>query len=259
MTNELPMTGPISAEVFATAALSALRDVAQDNAAKIVTAAGLIRATIVSGGLLHAFGTGHSQAGALEVAGRAGGLIPTNRVALSDLVVYGGADPGVLDDPLLERDPKIGRRLFDLADIRRGDAVIVISNSGVNGAIVEFAASAMGVGAPLMAIVSTAHSAAVRPAHPSGSRLSDLAAVTFDNGGPVGDALLPTAGGSRACGFSSLSTALIVQMLVAEVVRLMEQDGEEPPIYVSANLPGGHERNVRIEASYQGRLRRRAS
>ena len=37
------------------------------------------RASFQRGGVLQAFGTGHSQAFAMEIAGRAGGLIPTNR------------------------------------------------------------------------------------------------------------------------------------------------------------------------------------
>ena len=47
----------------------------------------LMTATIESGGVIHAFGTGHSEAFAMEIAGRAGGLIPTNKIALRDLVL----------------------------------------------------------------------------------------------------------------------------------------------------------------------------
>lgn len=43
-----------------------------------------------AGGVIQAFGTGHSEAFAMEIAGRAGGLIPTNRIALRDVVLYGG-------------------------------------------------------------------------------------------------------------------------------------------------------------------------
>jgi uncharacterized phosphosugar-binding protein len=31
-----------------------------------------------------------------------------------------------------------------------------------------------------------------------------------------------------------------------------------PPVYVSNNVPGGHERNLELEARYAGRIRRTA-
>ena len=39
---------------------------------------------IEAGAVIQAFGTGHSEAFAMEIAGRAGGLIPTNKIALRD-------------------------------------------------------------------------------------------------------------------------------------------------------------------------------
>ena len=50
----------------------------------------LIVNAIENDGVLHAFGTGHSEAFAMEVAGRAGGFIPTHAIALRDLVLFGG-------------------------------------------------------------------------------------------------------------------------------------------------------------------------
>ena len=64
-------------------------------------AADIVARSVLDGGVVQAFGTGHSQATAMEIAGRAGGLIPTNRIALSDLVMYGGEDPGTILDSLL--------------------------------------------------------------------------------------------------------------------------------------------------------------
>jgi len=52
----------------------------------------LLATAISRGGVVHAFGTGHSEAFAMEVAGRAGGLIPTNRIALRDAVLFGSHD-----------------------------------------------------------------------------------------------------------------------------------------------------------------------
>jgi uncharacterized phosphosugar-binding protein len=55
-------------------------------------------ASLRAGGVVQAFGSGHSEALAMEVAGRAGGLVPTNRIALRDVVIVGGESPDVLGD-----------------------------------------------------------------------------------------------------------------------------------------------------------------
>ena len=81
---------------------------------EVARAAGLIADCVRADGVIHAFGTGHSQAIVLEVAGRAGGLVPTNRLSIADLVLYGGDAP-ILDDPLLERQPGVAARIYDLA------------------------------------------------------------------------------------------------------------------------------------------------
>src|SRR3954454_4713416 len=66
----------------------------------------MITRALDAGGIVQAFGTGHSQAFAMEIAGRAGGLIPTNSIALRDVVFLGDRDASVLSGAAaLERDP----------------------------------------------------------------------------------------------------------------------------------------------------------
>ena len=64
--------------------------------------------------------------------------------------------------------------------------------------------------------------------HPSGKRLFELADVVLDNGAPYGDAVLAT-GGVAVCAISSITAALLAQMVVAEVVRALLAAGETPP------------------------------
>ncbi|HQE32022.1 MAG TPA: SIS domain-containing protein, partial [Propionibacteriaceae bacterium] len=49
----------------------------------------LMTDAVAEGGVIRAFGTGHSEAFCMELAGRAGGLIPTSRMSLRDMVIYG--------------------------------------------------------------------------------------------------------------------------------------------------------------------------
>ncbi|SDZ12177.1 Uncharacterized protein, contains SIS (Sugar ISomerase) phosphosugar binding domain [Micromonospora pattaloongensis] len=227
-------------------------------AAGIARAADLIAASLRDGGVLQAFGAGHSEVFAAELVARAGGLVPTNQLAVRDLVVYGGAAPRVLDDPKLERDPTIAHQIYALAAPQPRDVFVVASQSGINGSVVELARLVKERGHHLIAVTSVEHTARVPPRHPSGRRLAELADVVLDNGAPYGDALLPLEGGGAVCAVSSVTAALLAQLLTAEVVRRFHLAGEAPPIYLSANVPGGDDHNHALESRYAGRIRRTA-
>lgn len=246
----------VSATASSAALLERLTAIAKTD---VAPAAQLLASSVRDNGVIQAFGTGHSQATALEIAGRAGGLVPSNRIALTDLVQFGGADPSVLADSMLERRGDVVPRLYELAAPRPQDVFVIASSSGVNSSVVEMAHIVTSAGHKLVAITSLQHSSQVPARHESGKRLSDLADVTLDNGAPFGDTLLPLPDGASVGGVSSLTAGLLVQMLVAETCRLLLEWGVEPPVYVSNNVPGGVERNVKLEALYEGRIRRTAS
>lgn len=248
--------------VSATDYVTAIRDVCDravaTQTAAVADAADLIAESLRRGGILQAFGTGHSEALCMELAGRAGGLVPSNRIALRDLVLRGGEDVELLTSDKLERDPTVARRLFALSAPEPADVFVIASQSGINGSIVEFAQAVKEAGHDLIAFTSTQHSGQTPSRHPSGRRLADLADVVIDNCAPYGDALLELPGGGSACAASSISSALLANMVVAEVVRRQLDVGETPPVYLSANVPGGDTHNNTLESRYAGRIRRGA-
>jgi uncharacterized phosphosugar-binding protein len=248
----------VGAQAYLDALAPIMARVSRQADGPVQQAAELVVASLRAGGVVQAFGTGHSEALAMEFAGRAGGLVPTNRISLRDVVIFGGESPEVLGDGLLERDPSIAHHLYDLAAVAAADLFVIGSNSGVNGAIVEFARLVKERGHRLIAITSFTQTAGVDSRHPSGAKLVDHADVALDNGAPYGDAVLPLPGGGTACAVSSITAALLAQLVVAEVVRRLLQAGEAPPVYVSANVPGGYEHNSTLEARYAGRIRRTA-
>ena len=248
----------VSADAYVAALRSVLDRVVADTAAEVATAADLVAGALLRGGVIQAFGTGHSEAFTMEVAGRAGGLIATNRIALRDVVLYGDDPREVLADGHLERDPTVAGRLYELAAPHPEDVFVLASNSGINGSIVEFALLVKERGHDLIAVTSVEHSSRVAPRHRSGKRLADIADVVLDNGAPYGDALLPLPSGGSVCAVSSITAALLAQLVVAEVVRRIQAAGEVAPIYLSANVPGGDEHNDVLESRYAGRLRRSA-
>ena len=55
---------------------------------------------------------------------------------------------------------------------------------------------------------------------------------------------------------SSITSAFIAQLLTIGVAERMNGDGRVPPLYLSANIPGGDEHNHALEKKYEGRIRR---
>ena len=216
----------------------------------------LMAQAIEAGAVIQAFGTGHSEAFAMEIAGRAGGLIPTNKIALRDLVLRGSLPADALGGSSLERNPDIVDQLWKISPIDPDDVLIIASNSGVNGSVVGMALLAKEKGNHVIAVTSLQHTAQVRPKHPSGLRLSEIADVVIDNLAPYGDATLALPGGVAVGSVSSITSAFIAQLLTIGVAERMNRDGLVPPLYLSANIPGGDEHNHALEKKYEGRIRR---
>ena len=213
---------------------------------------------IESGGVIQAFGTGHSEAFAMEIAGRAGGLIPTNKIALRDVVLRGSLGVDALSGGTLERNPDIADELFNLTPVGDKDAFIIASNSGVNGSIVGLALAAKKHGHPVIAVTSLDHTMKVEPKHASGRRLLDVADVVIDNLAPYGDATQELSSGVPVGAVSSITAAYIAQVLTIGVAQRIAATGKTPPLYISANIPGGDEHNHALEAQYEGKINRSA-
>ena len=211
-----------------------------------------------TGGVVQAFGTGHSEAFAMEIAGRAGGLIATNRLPLRTLVLRGKRDVSVLGGADLERDPNVAEDLLSLFDLDPNDVFIIASNSGVNGSIVGVALAAKARGHKVIAVTSIDHTNRVQPKHPSGKRLSEVADIVIDNLAPFGDSTMTLEGGIGVGAVSSITAAFIAQRITIGVAETMRQRGKKPPVYISANIPGGDAHNQALESLYGDRIRREA-
>ncbi|MEV4888733.1 SIS domain-containing protein [Nonomuraea sp. NPDC055795] len=242
---------------YATQVLDLAKSVISRQEHQVRQAARLIVTSLRGGGVVNAFGSGHSEAIAMEIAGRAGGLVPSNRLSPRDLVLYGGQPVSVLTSEL-ERDPTIAQQIYDLAPVEPQDVFVLISSSGVNGTVVELARIVKERGHTLIALTSVEHSGAMPSRHPSGRKLLDLADVVLDNGSPYGDAILELPGGGTYGAVSTVTSALLAQMVVTTAVEELVALGETPPVYLSVNVTGGDEHNKALESRYAGRIRRGA-
>lgn len=228
---------------------------AEAESGSIARACDLLADAVARGGVIRAFGTGHSEAFAMEVAGRAGGLIPTSRMALRDVVLHGDRTLAELSDPTFERDESVADEVFAIHHEDPNDAYVIASNSGVNGSIVGMALRVKQNGHPLVAVTSMDHTSQVVPKHSSGKKLHEIADVVIDNLAPYGDATLDLGDGIVMGAVSSITAAFIGQLLSVGVAERLKARGEVPPVYISANIPEGDAHNTALKQRYAGRLR----
>ncbi len=140
----------------------------ETQAENIHAAALLISESIQKGGILQAFGSGHSYAGAIEVCGRAGGLIPSKVIRDRAEGMYESVE-GVA--PFLMR----------CVDIQPNDIFILISNSGRNPMTIEMADHIKKKGNKLIVVTALEVSSSSTSRHSSGKLLYEFADVVLDN------------------------------------------------------------------------------
>lgn len=212
----------------------------------IETAARMIARSLADDGILHVFGSGHSMLPAVEVYARAGGL------AAVDLVFDPALSPTTpARCSLTERLHGYADASLSLADLRAGEVLIVVSNSGINPVPVEAATGARDRGLNVVAVTSIAHSMGTGPRHDSGRRLCEIADVVIDTGTPRGDTTVDVDG----LAVGPVSTVLASTALHAITARTAQLLGQARlPVLVSQNVDGGDDHNERALARYTHRV-----
>ncbi|MEA2529209.1 MAG: hypothetical protein QOG89_853, partial [Thermomicrobiales bacterium] len=231
--------------------LQELLDEVRSQGQQIEAAAGMIAESIGAGGVVHVFGSGHSHMMAEEVFHRAGGLFAFNAMLDVNLTSFGTLKAG-----MVERAEGYAPVILDSFDVRPGEVVIVVSNSGINPVPIELAIEAGKRGAKTIGITSAEHYAGAKSRHSSGKKLPDVVDLTVDSRVPVGDAILSFEGlDARVAAASTALGAALMNAIVAQTTEALLAAGQRPPVIVSMNVPGGDERNVELAERYGPRLR----
>lgn len=216
-----------------------LKTTQKDN---IEQAARLFADSLKNGGMLQAFGSGHSQAGASELCFRAGGFIPTKQIKEP----AGGAYEGI---------EGVGTSFMKKVDVREHDVVVLISNSGRNPLPIEIAIESKKKGAKVVAITSMESTVRLKSKHSGGKNLYEYADVVLDNCVEEGDAMLSLEGlDTKICGMSAITTAVLIQATVYRAAEMLLEEGIVPPVFKSQNIEGGPEYNDALRAAFFDRM-----
>jgi uncharacterized phosphosugar-binding protein len=214
-------------------------------------AARLIADSLTADGILHVFGTGHSHMMAEEAFLRAGGLAQVNAILDPGLMLHLSALGSVSLERLCDYTPFV----LDRYDIRPGDVMLIVSNSGRNAGPIEAALYAHKRGLPVIVFTSAQSYQALAVRHPSGKHLTEIADVFIDTGVPEGDAAVIYPGlTEHICPVSTIIGAALVEALVYEVVDEIMQRGQSPNILVSANVDSSNSLEASL-SSFRTRIR----
>lgn len=205
-------------------------------------AARLFADSLKNGGILQAFGSGHSQSGASELCYRAGGFIPTKQIKEPACGAYEGIEG-------------VGTSFMRKVDVREHDVVVLISNSGRNPLPIEIAIESKKRGAKVVVITSMESTTKLSSKHSAGKNLYEYGDVVLDNCVAEGDAMLDLEGlDTKICGMSAITTDLLIQATVYRAAEMMIEEGIVPPVFKSQNIDGGQEYNDALVAKFFDRM-----
>jgi uncharacterized phosphosugar-binding protein len=203
------------------------------------------------GGMLHVFGTGHSHILAEDVFFRAGGLVQVNAILDPGLMLHVSA----LGSTQLERLPGYAEIVLKRYDLRPGDILLIVSNSGRNAVPIEAALYGKRLGLRVIVMTSAAAYQELAPRHPGGKRLAELADVVIDTCVPEGDAAVSLPGLEEHIGpASTIMGSALIQAFICETVAEMLGRDLQPKVIVSANVDGEQDHPA-LFAMYADRIR----
>lgn len=220
----------------------------------IEKAAELCAGRIASGGLIFLFGCGHSRMMCEEMTPRQGcfvGFVALVEQSLSNHSAIVGTN-GLRPPLYLEKYEGYAEQTLNGFRFGPNDAFIVVSTSGIRPVPVEMARGAQQRGMQVIAIVSRAHCEQSKPAHSSGKKLIDFADIVIDNECPPGDCVVELEGLEWRTGPSStLTGAMIINMLRCETARLLLEKGHKPVLLPSHQFVGNTGAEEQLEQFYE--------
>ena len=219
----------------------------------IRTAAKWFSASILSGRMIHVFGSGHSRIMVEEMWPRYGSFPGFNPIVELSLTYHNNVvgPNGQRQAMFLENVSGLAERILRNFLLAETDTAFIISSSGANIVPVEMAEQFQSRGIKVVALITSDHSAASSSKRADGKKLGDFADLILDSGAPAGDAMVRIDGlDTPVSPGSTLGGVLMVNTIKAELARLLTEAGH-PPKVLSASCNVGEQRAKELfESAY---------
>ena len=201
-------------------------------------------------------GGGHTTLPVGEMFFRAGGLSCINPIMETGLSVFNQA----LKYLELERTVNYGSAIVKYYNLQKDDVLIIFHNIGINPATIDAAMEAKKRGVKIIAVSSSYWQEEIPEdhfiRHPNKTNLFDYADVCINDFNPVGDAVVTVPGlDTPIAPASNIVDFYIAHLLEIETVHQCIQRGITPPVWNSANAPGGDEKNAKYLEKYSPRVK----
>lgn len=207
--------------------------------------------------LVYIYGPGgHSNLSAQEVFFRAGGLMHVSAILDEGTLISNGA----LRSMAIERTPGYGKVVIEDQDLKEGDLLILVNAYGINSALIDSALEAKRRGVFLIGVSSRAHAEGTAPdhpaRHPTRQNILDLVDIAIDCKVPIGDAVVQIPGFDESVGaISTFANGFAMNCLAMRTIAKLVERGITPPVWRSANAPGGDAANARFIDKFRNRVR----
>jgi uncharacterized phosphosugar-binding protein len=216
-------------------------------------------ATILKERLVHVFGTGHSRMAVEEMFPRYGsfpGFHPIVELSMTFHNPVVGAN-GQRQAMFLENVQGFGAVLWRNFATSPDDALLAISTSGCNAVTVDVALEAKRRKMVVVALTALEHAAVSTSRHESGMKLHEVADLVLDQQAPAGDSAVWVAGlATPVAPLSSITGCAIINLVKAEVARLLTEAGSPPKVLTAACHLGAERSRQLFEETYDDYRRR---
>ena len=228
---------------------------------QIREAAQLFAATILSGRMVHVFGSGHSRILVEEMWPRYGsfpGFNPIVELSLTFHNLVVGAN-GQRQAMFLENVTGLADRILRNFDLSEKDSALIISSSGCNVVPIEIAEIFHQKNIKVVSIITKEHSAKSTSKRQDGKKLGDFSDWILDTGAPVGDAMVYVPGlDTPVAPGSTVGGALLINCIKAELAALLTTAGQPPKVLTGAVVVGEERAVSLFESAYDEHAHRLA-
>ena len=238
-----------------------LVDIVSNQIDCIQQAADWFSKSILSGRMVHLFGSGHSRILVEEMWPRYGSFPGFNPIVELSLTFHNqvvGAN-GQRQAMFLENTHGLAEKILRNYDLTKTDSALIASSSGCNVVPIEIAQGFKDKGIKVVAIISREHSVSSESRHKSEKKLQDFSDLVLDTGAPKGDAMTEIDGlDTPVSPGSTVGGCMIINAIKAEVADRLTKAGQPTNVLTAGAIAGKERATELFEAAYDEHSRRLA-